>query len=110
MVYQHKKDVVAIQESKKEECSKRFQESLTTQINWWITQPSNGSSGREFLGVDDSNFDILGHSILFLLTFKTKLIAKLGSLQVFMDQLVMRSETPSGLSLEALELCGMVPG
>lgn len=49
-------------------------------------------------------------SILFLFTLKTKLIAKLGSLQVFLDQLVMRPETPSGLSLEALELCGMFPG
>jgi exonuclease III len=61
MVYLHKTDVVAIQESKKEECSKRFLDSLTTQINWWITQPSNGSSGREILGVDDSKFYILGH-------------------------------------------------
>lgn len=74
MVYLHKTDVVAIQESKKEECSKRFLDSLTTQINWWITQPSNGSSGREILGVDDSKFYILGHwkySFSFYLKNKT---------------------------------------
>ena len=49
-------DIIAVQETKKEEFSKRILDSIWIGFDTWITKPAVGSSGGILLGLDSSNF------------------------------------------------------
>ena len=55
----HKIDIVAIQETKKENFPIRQLNTFSNNINFWIYKSSIGSSGGILVGVNDSKFSII---------------------------------------------------
>lgn len=55
-------DMVAIQETKKEDFSNRILRSLSSKIDNWVFVPSVGRSGGILFGVDSSKIEIQSHS------------------------------------------------
>ena len=56
-------DLVAIQETKKEEFSNRMLRSLSSRLDIWIYAPSIGSSGGILFGGDSNKIEIHSYSI-----------------------------------------------
>lgn len=56
-------DIVAIQETKKEEFTNRFLRSLSPRLDLWIHLPSSGASGGILFGGDSNKIEIQSHSI-----------------------------------------------
>lgn len=62
LLQQYKVDIVAIQETKKEEFSQRILNSLSHTLDIWLYVPSVGSSGGILFGGDSNKFNVVSHS------------------------------------------------
>lgn len=61
-IQQHHIDIVAIQETKKEEFSHRILNYLSRTLDVWLYVPSVGRSGGILFGGDSNKIDIISHS------------------------------------------------
>lgn len=61
-ITKHQIDMIAIQETKKEQFSNRTLRGLSTKLDIWIYLPSVGRSGGILFGGDSNKVEIISHS------------------------------------------------
>jgi hypothetical protein len=58
IIIDHKIDIIAVQETKKQKFSNRLVKSISTIVDVWIELPAIGLSGGILLGLESSKFSI----------------------------------------------------
>lgn len=63
LIVDHSVDLVLVQETKKEEFTQRYLNSISTRLDLWVWKPSVGRSGGILVGADSNKIVIIQSSI-----------------------------------------------
>ena len=63
LIIDHKVDLLAVQETKKDNFSQRCLNNISSRLDIWIWLPSIGRSGGILFGADSNKVQVLQHSL-----------------------------------------------